>query len=166
MLKSIGVSSFDALIANIPSKLKNFDLEIPSGISELELDRELDQIGAVNKNFKNHISFLGAGNYDHFIPAVVDRLALRGEFITAYTPYQGEASQGTLQSVYEYQSLICELTAMDTSNASMYDGASSLAEAALLALRSSERKKILKGYLNIYNLYLLLLILGKRCILL
>jgi len=66
MLKSIGVSSFDVLIANIPSKLKNFDLEIPSGISELELDRELDQIGAVNKNFKNHISFLGAGNYDHF----------------------------------------------------------------------------------------------------
>src|SRR3989338_4415002 len=142
MLKAIGVSSFDELITNIPKSLRNFDLKIPSGISELELDRELDEIGAENKNFKYYIPYVGAGNYDHFIPAVVDRIALRGEFITSYTPYQGEASQGTLQGIYEYQSLICELTAMDYSNASMYDGASSLAEAALLALRSTERKKI------------------------
>ena len=143
MLKSIGVSSFSELIANIPAKLKNPEIKIPAGISELELDHELDEIGALNKNFKYYIPFIGGGNYDHFIPAVVDRLALRGEFITSYTPYQGEASQGTLQGVYEYQSLICELTAMDYSNASMYDGASSLAEAALLALRFSDRKKIL-----------------------
>lgn len=143
MLKAIGVPSFEALVANIPQKLRNFDLQIPAGISEMELDRELDEIGAVNKNFKYYTPFIGGGNYDHFIPAVVDRLALRGEFITSYTPYQGEASQGTLQGVYEYQSLICELTGMDYSNASMYDGASSLAEAALLALRSSGRKKIL-----------------------
>ena len=143
MLKSIGVSSFSEIIKNIPAKLRSFDLKIPAGISELELDREFDEIGSVNKNFKYYIPFIGAGNYDHFIPAVVDRLALRGEFITAYTPYQREARQGTLQSVYEYQSLICELTAMDYSNASMYDGASSLAEAVLLALLSSERKKIL-----------------------
>ncbi len=143
MLKAIGVSSFEALIANIPQKLRNFNMLIPAGISELELDRELDETGAANKNFKYYIPFIGGGNYDHFIPAVVDRLALRGEFITSYTPYQGEASQGTLQGVYEYQSLICELTGMDYSNASMYDGASSLAEAVLLALRSSGRKKIL-----------------------
>ncbi len=143
MLKIIGVSSFEELIAKIPKSLRNFELKIPKGISELELDRELDEIGAQNKNFKYHIPYLGAGNYDHFIPAVVDRIALRSEFITSYTPYQGEASQGTLQSMYEYQSLICELTAMDVSNASMYDGASSLAEAALLAVRSTGKKKIL-----------------------
>ena len=143
MLKAIGVSSFEDLIANIPKNLRNFRWNIPAGLSELELDRELDEIGAANRNFKYSIPFIGAGNYDHFIPAVVDRLVNRGEFITAYTPYQGEASQGTLQGVYEYQSLICELTGMDASNASMYDGASSLAEAALLALRSSGRKKIL-----------------------
>ncbi len=143
MLKVIGVRSFADLISNIPSSLRKLDLKVPPGISELELDRHMDEIGHANKNFKYSISYLGAGNYDHFFPAVVDRLALRGEFITAYTPYQGEASQGTLQTMYEYQSLICELTAMDASNASMYDGASSLAEGALLALRSSGRKKIL-----------------------
>jgi glycine dehydrogenase subunit 1 len=142
ILKTIGVSGFEDLISNIPKSLRNFKWNIPAGISELELDRQLDEIGHLNKNFKYSIPFIGGGNYDHFVPAVVDRLALRGEFITAYTPYQGEASQGTLQSMYEYQSLICELTAMDASNASMYDGASSLAEAALLALRSTERKKI------------------------
>ncbi|OIO39007.1 MAG: glycine dehydrogenase (aminomethyl-transferring) [Candidatus Omnitrophica bacterium CG1_02_46_14] len=160
MLKAIGVSSFDSLVANIPKTLKNPNIELPSGISELELDRELDEIGALNKNFKHYIPFIGGGNYDHFIPAVVDRLALRGEFITAYTPYQGEASQGTLQSVYEYQSLICELTGMDVSNASMYDGASSLAEAVRLALRASGRKKVLipsnthPEYLEVVKTYL------------
>ena len=143
MLRVIGVPSFESLISNIPPSLRIAGLPVPEGLSELELDRELDEIGHANKNFKYFIPYLGAGNYDHFVPAVVDRLALRGEFITAYTPYQGEASQGTLQSMYEYQSLICELTAMDYSNASMYDGASSLAEAALLALRSTGKKKIL-----------------------
>lgn len=143
MLRMIGARSFADLISNIPSSLKKLELKLPAGISELELDRHMDEIGHANKNFKYSVSYLGAGNYDHFFPAVVDRLALRGEFITAYTPYQGEASQGTLQSMYEYQSLICEITAMDVSNASMYDGASSLAEAALLALRLGERKKIL-----------------------
>ncbi|HXV18444.1 MAG TPA: aminotransferase class I/II-fold pyridoxal phosphate-dependent enzyme, partial [Candidatus Omnitrophota bacterium] len=142
MLKAIGVPSFERLIDNIPPSLRNFKMSLKDGISELELDRELDEIGHINKNFKYSIPYLGAGNYDHFVPAVVDRLANRGEFITAYTPYQAEASQGTLQSIYEYQSLICELTAMDYSNASMYDGASSLAEAALLALRFSDKKKI------------------------
>ena len=143
MLQTIGVRRFEDLIGNIPGSLKGPELNIPRGISELELDRRMDEIGHANKNFKYSICYLGAGNYDHFFPAVVDRLALRGEFITAYTPYQGEASQGTLQSMYEYQSMISELTGMDYSNASMYDGASSLAEAALLALRSTGRKKIL-----------------------
>ena len=83
MLKSIGVSSFNELIANIPAKLKNPEIKIPAGISELELDRELDETGALNKNFKYYIPYIGGGNYDHFIPAVVDRLALRGEFITS-----------------------------------------------------------------------------------
>ncbi len=143
MLQTIGAPSFESLLSDIPKALRNFKLNIPEGISELELDRQLDELAHLNKNFKYHMSFLGGGNYDHFVPAVIDRLALRGEFITAYTPYQGEASQGSLQSMYEFQSLICELTAMDASNASMYDGASSLAEAALLAVRFAERKKIL-----------------------
>src|SRR3989338_6563772 len=143
MLKAIGVTAFDRLTASIPQGLKRFDWKIPQGMSELELMREMVELGRANRHFHHFASYLGAGNYDHFIPTVVEKLASRGEFITAYTPYQGEASQGTLQSIYEYQSLICELTAMDYSNASMYDGASSLAEAALLALRSTGKKKIL-----------------------
>jgi glycine dehydrogenase subunit 1 len=143
MLEAIGVKDFDALIAKVPEALRNFELKLPKGISELELVREMAEIGRSNKHFFDTACYLGAGNYDHFVPAVVSSLAHRSEFITAYTPYQGEASQGTLQSIYEYQSLICELTGMDYSNASMYDGASGLAEAALLALRSSGRKKIL-----------------------
>jgi glycine dehydrogenase subunit 1 len=143
MLKVIGVPSFESLIAAVPNRLRQFQMDIPEGASELELFRELVEIGKSNHHFHDYATFLGAGNYDHFIPTVVNHLAHRGEFITSYTPYQGEASQGTLQFIYEYQSLLCELTGMDVSNASMYDGASSLAEAALLALRSSSRKKIL-----------------------
>ncbi len=143
MLKVIGVTSFESLIQAVPHRLRQFHMDIPQGVSELELFRELVEIGKSNHHFHDYASFLGAGNYDHFIPTVVNHLAHRGEFITSYTPYQGEASQGTLQFIYEYQSLICELTGMDYSNASMYDGASSLAEAALLALRFTGRKKIL-----------------------
>lgn len=143
MLSAMGVSSFSEIVAKIPKSLRNFEWKIPPGISELELTRELAETGHHNKHFFDQACYLGAGNYDHYVPAIVGHLAHRGEFITAYTPYQGEASQGTLQSIYEYQSLICELTAMDFSNASMYDGASSLAEACLLAIRSSGRKKII-----------------------
>lgn len=143
MLEAIGVSSFEDLIAKVPKSLRDFDLKLPQGKSELELLSEMVDIGRQNKNFHDYASYLGAGNYDHYVPTVVNALAHRGEFITSYTPYQGEASQGTLQSIYEFQSLICELTGMDYSNASMYDGASGLAEAALLALRSTGRKKIL-----------------------
>ncbi len=144
MLKAIGVPSFDALLEKVPSRLRNFKWQLPEGASELELLREVVETGKANHHFHDFACYLGAGCYDHFIPTVVAALAHRGEFITSYTPYQGEASQGTLQFIYEYQSMICELTGMDFSNASMYDGASSLAEAALLALRMDEsRKKIL-----------------------
>ncbi len=143
MLKTIGVSSFEDLLKKVPNKLRHFDWKLPKGVSELELLREVVEAGKSNHHFHDFACYLGAGCYDHFIPTVVSQLAHRGEFITSYTPYQGEASQGTLQFIYEYQSMICELTAMDYSNASMYDGASSLAEAALLALRMDGRKKIL-----------------------
>ena len=143
ILKPIGVPSLESLLTKVPKNLRSFDWNIPAGTSELELFRELVEIGKSNKHFHDFACYLGAGNYDHFIPTVVGVLAHRGEFITSYTPYQGEASQGTLQGVYEYQSLICELTAMDASNASMYDGASALAEATLLAIRYKGKKKIL-----------------------
>lgn len=150
MLKAIGVSSFEDLLKKVPSRLRKFQWELPKGISELELFRELVEIGRGDRHFHDFACYLGAGCYDHFIPTVVSKLAHRGEFITSYTPYQGEASQGILQFIYEYQTMICELTAMDYSNASMYDGASSLAEAVLLALRlpagrqgTDGRKKIL-----------------------
>ena len=106
ILKTLGIASFDALISQIPKKLRDFKLKIPAGVSELELLRELVEIGRGNHHFHDHASYLGAGNYDHFIPTVVAQLAHRGEFITSYTPYQGEASQDTLQSIYEYQCLI------------------------------------------------------------
>ena len=143
MLKAIGVSSFDELVKKVPSRLRKFQWDLPKGVSELELFREVVETGRGDHHFHDFACYLGAGCYDHFIPTVVSKLAHRGEFITSYTPYQGEASQGTLQFIYEYQSMVCELTGMDYSNASMYDGASSLAEAVLLALRMDGRKKIL-----------------------
>ncbi|MBI4352663.1 MAG: aminomethyl-transferring glycine dehydrogenase subunit GcvPA [Candidatus Omnitrophica bacterium] len=143
ILEAIGVSSFEELLTSIPKRLRDFRWDLPCGVSELELAAELRGTAVRNTDFTSAVCYLGAGNYDHFIPAVVERLAHRSEFMTSYTPYQGEASQGTLQSMYEYQTLICELTGMDASNASMYDGASGLAEAVLLALRSDGRKKIL-----------------------
>lgn len=143
MLKAIGVSSFESLLEKVPKRLREFKWDLPAGMSELELLREVVETGRPNHHFHDHACYLGAGCYDHFIPTVVSVLAHRGEFITSYTPYQGEASQGTLQFIYEFQSLMCELTGMDYSNASMYDGASSLAEAVLLALRAGDRKKVL-----------------------
>ena len=143
MLKAIGAPSLETLLEKVPKGLRQFQLRLPEGVSELDLMREMVDIGKRNKHFHDYACYLGGGNYDHFIPTVVQHLAHRGEFITSYTPYQGEASQGTLQSIYEYQSLLCELTGMDYSNASMYDGASSLAEAALLAIRSTGRTRLL-----------------------
>ncbi len=143
MLASMGVSSFDDLLKGVPESLKNPKIEIPEALSELEVQNLMKALGAQNANTKEYLSFLGGGSYEHFIPAALPALVSRGEFATAYTPYQPEASQGTLQALYEYQSLMAELTGMDISNGSHYDGATSLAEAGILACKQTDRTKIL-----------------------
>ena len=131
MLESIGMHSFDELYADIPEKLRFKDgLSLPSGLSELEVSRKMEEIAEKNTQF-THI-FRGAGSYHHYIPAIVKQVTSKEEFITAYTPYQAEISQGLLQSIFEYQTMICELTGMDVSNASVYDGATAAAEAAAM----------------------------------
>ncbi len=143
MLREIGVDSFEALLTQIPGDLLCSPLNLPPGISEKELADRLGGMSAENVWF-SHLCFLGAGAYDHFVPEVVRDLASRSEFYTAYTPYQPEASQGFLQAMFEYQTAICELTAMPVTNASLYDGASALAEAVLMALRAKTgRSKVL-----------------------
>lgn len=143
MLHEIGASSFEDLLKGVPKSLRNPVMNIPEALSELEIQNLLCDLGAKNTSIKSHLSFLGAGGYEHFIPAAVAQIIGRQEFYTAYTPYQPEASQGTLQAIYEYQSFITELTGLDVSNASHYDGATALAEAALLALRHTDRTKVL-----------------------
>ncbi|MFA5094164.1 MAG: aminomethyl-transferring glycine dehydrogenase subunit GcvPA [Candidatus Omnitrophota bacterium] len=142
MLEAIGAASEEELFSAIPSDLRLGKVDLPDGISEMELKRSVMEMAGDNYSTNKLISFLGGGAYEHYIPQAVESIISRGEFLTAYTPYQAEASQGTLQSIYEYQSLICELTGMDVANASMYDGASSLAEAALLAVRDTGRKQV------------------------
>ena len=143
MLRAIGAERFEDLLRGIPSKLRARDIAIPEATSELELRREIESLGQLNRSSKTTLSFLGGGSYEHFIPSALPQLLSRNEFYTAYTPYQPEASQGTLQSIFEYQSMTSELTAMEVSNASHYDGATSLAEAGILALRHTGRRKIL-----------------------
>ncbi len=143
MLKEIGVVSVDDLLQDIPKELLCKSINIPSGMSEMELKHFLKLLSNKNISIDRYTSYLGAGAYEHFIPSVVDHLSGRGEFYTCYTPYQPEVSQGTLQAMYEFQSMMCELLAMDVSNASMYDGASSLAEAAVLALRYKQKDKVI-----------------------
>src|SRR5262245_2262162 len=143
MLRDIGVASFDELIASVPKELRVSKLKLPPALSEPELQRELIALSRRNTSLDQALNFLGAGAYEHYVPSAIDHLVMRGEFYTAYTPYQAEASQGTLQAIYEYQSMICRLTAMDVSNASLYDGASGLAEAALLCLSTNARRKTL-----------------------
>lgn len=141
MLKKIGVDRFEDLLKNIPEVLRgDVSLDLPGALSELEIQQEMQALLQKNTACHETISFLGAGAYDHFIPKVVDFIISRPEFATAYTPYQAEVSQGTLQAMYEFQSLICELTGMDVSNASMYDGATAMAEAVLMA-KNIMRKK-------------------------
>lgn len=143
MLASIRVSDFESLISNIPQDLLfKGTLNLPKPMSEMEVASHLAELGTKNDNCVDNICFLGGGAYDHFIPAAVKHIISRSEFYTAYTPYQPEVSQGTLQAIYEYQTMICELTAMDVANASMYDGGSALAEAALLACGYNGRNKI------------------------
>lgn len=143
MLAAIGVNSIDDLFSEIPADLrKSFLHDIPEGYSELEITRLMQ---ARAKQDEINLSFIGAGAYEHHIPAAIFDLLSRGEFLTAYTPYQAEASQGSLQLIYEYQTMMANLTGMDVSNASLYDGASALAEAVLMAVRLNSKnfKKIL-----------------------
>lgn len=143
MLDAIGVDELEALFDIIPARVRFPDLDLPAGLSELEVGKLLQDLAARNLNVTQHASFLGAGAYYHYAPAVVDTILRRGEFLTAYTPYQAEVSQGTLTSIFEFQSLIAMLTDMEVVNASMYDGASALAEAVLMAARSTRRDKVI-----------------------
>ena len=144
MLETIGVSDVDCLFSDIPEsvRLKGL-LNLPKGMSEPEVVRDLKKIAAMNKHCDELTCFLGGGIYDHFIPAVVDNIVSRGEFTTSYTPYQPEMAQGTLTTIFEYQTMICELTGMHISNASMYDGATAAAEAAVIACAHTKKNKVL-----------------------
>jgi glycine dehydrogenase subunit 1 len=143
MLEAIGVSSFDQLL-EIPASLRlNRPLNLSPPLSQMELRRELSEIGRKNLDTTTALSFLGGGSYDHFVPSTVGHVLSKSEFYTSYTPYQAEMSQGLLQTIYEYQTMICQLTGMEVSNASVYDGASALAEAALMAMRITKRSKII-----------------------
>ena len=142
MLDEIGVASVEELFKDIPAQHRNPDLNIPHPLSEFELRLEIEAMAKENLVPGDYACFLGAGSYRHHVPAVVRQLATRSEFMTAYTPYQPEVSQGTLQSHYEFQSLVCQLTGMDVANAGMYDGASALAEAALMAARITKLQRI------------------------
>jgi glycine dehydrogenase subunit 1 len=140
MLSAIGLDSLEQLFEMIPLEFRlKRPLNVPPALTELELTETIGQALARNQGADRKVCFLGGGCYDHFIPAVVDTLAARGEFYTAYTPYQPEASQGTLQATFEYQTLITELTGLDVSNASLYDGGSAAAEAVLMALAVTKR---------------------------
>jgi len=143
MLAIVGVGSIDELFADIPERFRNPDFDLPPALTELELGRELGALAKKNAVPGEYASFLGAGVYRHFIPSVVSAMISRGEFLTSYTPYQPEVSQGTLQATYEFQSLICELTGMEAANAGMYDGASAMAEAALMACRITDRDSVM-----------------------
>ncbi len=144
MLGAIGVKTIEDLFAEIPPELRlQGELNIPEGMSEPEMIRKVTRLAQTNKTVDNNLCFLGGGAYDHIIPSVIDHLLLRGDFFTAYTPYQPEVSQGTLQCIYEFQSLICGLTGMDQSNASMYEGATATVEAINMATAHTRRNRVL-----------------------
>lgn len=141
MLDSLGLKNTEELFENIPEQLLyDKGLNLPQGLSEMEVGQHLNNLAQKNQSTQDMVSFLGGGFYDHYIPSAVDHLISRGEFFTAYTPYQAEISQGTLQSIYEFQTMISELTGMDIANASMYDGATALAEAALMAVAFGRKR--------------------------
>ena len=142
MLSDIGVDSYKDLFTDIPEKYRFPDLNLPSPTSELDLKNELSKIANKNSIPGEYSSFLGAGAYRHFIPSVVKQITSRSEFMTSYTPYQPEVSQGTLQAHFEFQSMVCELTDMEVANAGMYDGATSAAEAVLMACRINKKFKV------------------------
>ena len=142
MLKAIGVESAEALFQDIPAEHRSPTLRIPPPVSELELRRDIEAMARQNLVPGDYACFLGAGSYRHYVPAVVRHIASRGEYMTSYTPYQPEVAQGTLQTTYEFQSLVCLLTGMEVANAGMYDGATALAEGALMAARITGRGRI------------------------
>jgi glycine dehydrogenase subunit 1 len=144
MLERIGVNNFEELISNIPGELRfKQEFNLPEPLSEMEIAREIHYKTCCNQSISDAINFLGGGAYDHYIPAAINHIISRSEFYTAYTPYQPEVSQGTLQTIYEYQSMIAELMNMEVANASMYDGGSALAEASLMAIAEMRKNKIL-----------------------
>lgn len=144
MLETLGISSIEELFADIPEEVRSKGpIQIPEALSEPELVKYFTGLSNKNVNFSTHVNFLGAGVYQHYIPSTVNHMLLRGEFFTAYTPYQPEISQGELQAIFEYQTMVCELTGMEVANSSMYDGATSLAEAAMMAAGQTGKKKVI-----------------------
>ncbi|CAN5681189.1 aminomethyl-transferring glycine dehydrogenase subunit GcvPA [soil metagenome] len=158
MLAALGIDSVDVLFEDIPAGVRVSGLDLPEAMAELDLAARLQQLAGQNRT--DLASFLGAGVYHHYVPPVVDQMLLRGEFYTAYTPYQPEISQGTLQTIFEYQSLLAELTGLDVVSASHYDGATATAEAALMAVRATRRDRVLvsraihRHYLDVTGTYL------------
>jgi glycine dehydrogenase subunit 1 len=143
MLAAIGVSSVEELFRDIPAGVRfDRELDLPPALGEQELSRHLEELAARNVDTSRELSFLGAGIYDHYVPAIVDAVLQRGELLTAYTPYQPEMSQGVLQAIFEYQTAICELTGMDVSNASGYDGTTVAADACFVAKHATGRSKV------------------------
>ncbi|MDQ3447560.1 MAG: aminomethyl-transferring glycine dehydrogenase subunit GcvPA [Chloroflexota bacterium] len=157
MRAALGIDSVDVLFDDIPAAVRASRLDLPEPVPELELAGRLQELASRNRT--DLASFLGAGVYHHYVPPVVDQMLLRGEFYTAYTPYQPEISQGTLQTIFEYQSLLAELTGLDVVSASHYDGATATAEAALMAVRATRRDRILvsraihRHYLDVTRTY-------------
>ncbi len=144
MLAAIGVASVEDLFSDIPKEVRlQREMDLPPALAESEVLKHLNSLAAKNKHFHNCVSFMGAGVYDHYIPSVVKHITGRSEFYTCYTPYQPEISQGILQAIFEYQTMICQLTGMDVANASMYDGGTAVAEGAVMGCGSTRRSKAL-----------------------
>src|SRR5687768_7261861 len=142
MIEATGLKKLEDLYREVPASVRNPKINLPAPMSEPELLGEMRRLSELNADAAHYATFLGAGAYNHFSPSVVYRIISRSEFLTAYTPYQPELSQGTLQQIYEFQTLVCQLTGMDVANASMYDAASALGEAAVMASNITRRKSV------------------------
>src|SRR5919197_1090499 len=143
MLAAMGLKSLEDLFQEVPPQVFNPKIDLPAPLSEPELAAEMRRLSELNADAAHYALFLGAGAYNHYSPSAVYRIISRSEFLTAYTPYQPELSQGTLQQIYEFQTLVCQLTSMDVANASMYDAGSALGEAAIMATSITRRHKVL-----------------------
>jgi glycine cleavage system P protein (glycine dehydrogenase) subunit 1 len=163
MLEAIGARSMDDLLVDIPRSLRLESLQLPAGLSEFETMAEVSALAAKNRVYPGRLTFRGGGVYRRFIPAAVAAVTSKPEFYTAYTPYQAEASQGTLQAIFEYQTLIAELTGLDVANASLYDGATAVAEAAMMAFHETGRPEVLvTGYVHPEYVQVLRVFAGGR----